>query len=252
MKFSSWIVILTIGLVSCTTSYVEHIEKVAKDEQAKMQQQTAIAQFDPSNIRQFPYEIAVGPDEKIAKRIKATFDRTKRSIDFNMYLLTRTDVVDALVAAKKRGVRVRVILEKTVYQMPKINQKPYDALAAAGIEIVWADEKKFNFDHAKYFIADDTIMITTANMTKSSFEKNREFFVFSEDVRLREKLQEIFDADFEDRELGASFDELYLSPSDSRIKIEQLLRGAIGSIFFYTESISDNSILDILVLRKSQ
>lgn len=201
MKFSSWIAILGICLVSCTNPYVEHLRQVAQNEQAKVQQQAAISQFDPSTIPQFPYEIAVGPDVKIANRIIDLFDHAQRSIDFNMYLLTRTDMIDALVAAKKRGVKVRVILEKTVYQMPKINQKPYDTLAAAGVEVVWANEKKFNFDHAKYFIADDAVMIATGNMTKSSFEKNREFFVFSSDAKLRDMLQKIFDADFEDREL---------------------------------------------------
>lgn len=252
MKFSSWIAILGICLVSCTNPYVEHLKQVAQNEQAKVQQQTAISQFDPSIIPQFPYEIAVGPDAKIANRIIELFDRAQRSIDFNMYLLTRTDMIDALVAAKKRGVKVRVILEKTVYQMPKINQKPYDTLVSAGVEVVWANEKKFNFDHAKYFIADDAVMIATGNMTKSSFEKNREFFVFSSDAKLRDMLQKIFDADFEDRELGASFDPLYLSPSDSRIKIEQLLKTAVGSIFFYTDSFSDKGLLDILAQRKSE
>ncbi len=136
--------------------------------------------------------------------------------------------------------------------MPRINNKAYETLSSAGVAVQWADEKRFNFDHAKYFIADDTMMIATGNMTKSSFEKNREFFVFSTDQRLKVMLEKIFEADITNTILDTSFPELYISPSDSRSKIQKLLSGAAKSIYFYSESLSDDAILDILAKKRAE
>ena len=95
-----------------------------------------------------------------------------------MYLLTEQSVTDALVDAEKRGVGVKVILEKDPYKLPGANRKSRDRLLNAGVD-VFSSRDAFAFVHAKYAVADGTdYVFATGNFTKSTFEKNREFFVF--------------------------------------------------------------------------
>ena len=49
--------------------------------------------------------------------------------------------------------------------------------------------------HAKYAIIDDTWMIATANWTRSSFSKNREFFLTGDDPDILQSLIAIFQED---------------------------------------------------------
>lgn len=96
----------------------------------------------------------------------------------NVYLLTEPDVTAEIVAAKKRGVDVKVILEKDPYRLPGANRKSRDQLLNASVQ-VFSSKDAFNFVHAKYAVADGKkYVLATGNFTKSTFEKNREYFIF--------------------------------------------------------------------------
>lgn len=62
--------------------------------------------------------VLTGPDPAILDRLVRTYRDARSEILVNVYLLTEKAVVDELVAAKKRGVDVRVILEKDPYRLP--------------------------------------------------------------------------------------------------------------------------------------
>jgi hypothetical protein len=48
-------------------------------------------------------------------------------------------------------------------------------LSNAGIKVVYADNHRYSFTHAKFWIIDDTYSISTGNWTASFFTKNREY-----------------------------------------------------------------------------
>ncbi len=102
MKSLRKLVLCCFLLASCSNPYVEYQNQLDQAKQAQKQNAEAINAFDPSKIESFSYEIAAGPDKNIGTRIIKAFDSAQKSIDFNMYLLTRTDMVDALVRAQKR------------------------------------------------------------------------------------------------------------------------------------------------------
>lgn len=76
---------------------------------------------------------------------------------------------------------MRVILEKSVYQNPRVNDSAWNVLKKAGAEVEWADEVRINFNHAKYLLIDDILVLGTGNFTPTTFSKNREFFVITQD-----------------------------------------------------------------------
>ncbi|MGB9832396.1 MAG: phospholipase D-like domain-containing protein [Caldisericum exile] len=176
----------------------------------------------------------------------------KSSINIEVYTFSDTDVLQELVNAKKRGVKVRVILEENPYGGYSANKQTKDKLSYYGIETKW-DNKAYNFTHSKFMIIDNrTGYIMTLNLTKSAFNKNREFGVIVNDQNIVQELTKIFEADWKRSPYNPSKDTaLVLSPENSREKIEALLRSGTGEILIYAEEIQDPSIIDILKKRRA-
>jgi phosphatidylserine/phosphatidylglycerophosphate/cardiolipin synthase-like enzyme len=96
----------------------------------------------------------------------------KTSLDIEMYVMTSDEAMEAILAAKDRGVKVRVILEKGV--MGSDNEEPYNKLSAAGVPVRWAPDK-FALLHAKFIIVDGKmVLIGSHNLTNNALKKNRE------------------------------------------------------------------------------
>jgi phosphatidylserine/phosphatidylglycerophosphate/cardiolipin synthase-like enzyme len=85
--------------------------------------------------------------------------------------------MEALLQAKKRGVKVKILLEKNPYNATTINRPAIQFFQNNNLDFYEIDDQYFSFMHAKYVIIDDNWIISTANWTRSSFSSNREFFV---------------------------------------------------------------------------
>ena len=163
-----------------------------------------------------------------------------------MYLLSDANLINALIAAHRESIPVRIILERYVYSSPGGNSKVFQRLKEEGISVVWADEVRQNFNHAKYIIIDDVVYIGTANFTTTSFTKNREFFLETSDEKIVKFMKRIFEADYNRFPFYGIEENIYYSPINSREKIENALRSSKKSIQIFAASLSDNSLLKIL------
>ena len=108
--------------------------------------------------------------------------------------------------------------------------------------------------HAKVTMNEDSFRVQTANLTKSSFESNREHFFYSSDSGFRDSLENLFDADW----IGDDLSNLNLHPNlvvcpfNCREVIKTLLESAEKSIVIQTQYIVDDEILDILHKKSEQ
>ncbi len=103
------------------------------------------------------------------------------------------DVVDAIIAAKERGVTVRVITEE--------GQKDNDAVAADlmayDIPVIWQDERWFTAQHNKGIIVDGRmVLISRINYSDGSITANREAGVIILHEGIAQWYQEIYDFDW--------------------------------------------------------
>src|SRR3972149_5461115 len=97
----------------------------------------------------------------------------QKSIRLKMYLFTRDDIKDALIAAARRGVDVRAIIELNVSGGQATNVEMYNAMKNSGVKWQWASYD-FRFTHEKSMVIDDQIaLIMTYNFTASGFNSNR-------------------------------------------------------------------------------
>jgi len=168
------------------------------------------------------------------------------SIDLLIYLLTDQVVIDELVAAEQRGVTVRVILEQYPFGGSGNPEEVAQALTDAGADVRWASHD-FSFSHVKTFIVDrDVAVVMNLNLSRSSFEQNREFGIVTTAPDDVASAQAIFDADWE----GISISDpgtLVVSPLNSRIEFARLIDGANESLDIYAEVIRDDEIVDRLI-----
>ncbi|MFW9838457.1 MAG: phospholipase D-like domain-containing protein [Candidatus Thorarchaeota archaeon] len=119
-------------------------------------------------------------------------------------------ILDAIVAAKNRGVTVRVISEQD-----------YDFEEVAGlfhehnIPIVWQDTRWFTANHNKGIIVDGRIvLISSINYSDNSIENNREAGVIIENEDVAQWYLDVFDFDWSIADFDhINFVNLYWSPN---------------------------------------
>jgi cardiolipin synthase A/B len=177
------------------------------------------------------------------------FDLARERLWVEIYTWTERDTLAALIRAHERGVDTRVILEGNVYGTPRINDDTYDTLKNAGIPVIFADNRKYNFTHAKYWIIDEGYCISTGNLTYSSFQKNRDMIVCDDEKGILSILESVFLAD--EKHIFPVFStpipaDIALSPINMRSRVTEFIFSAKKSIFLYVQDVSDRELLELL------
>ncbi|MFB6082051.1 MAG: phospholipase D-like domain-containing protein [Halanaeroarchaeum sp.] len=116
------------------------------------------------------------------------------------YTLTSAPVVDALVAARHRGVAVTVLVEGgPVGGIPRPEPSALDRLTAAGVRVVVSDGERarYAYHHAKYAVVDDRAVVTSENWKPSGIggHGSRGWGVVIHDSELAAHLATVFAAD---------------------------------------------------------
>ncbi|MGY5864510.1 MAG: phospholipase D-like domain-containing protein [Candidatus Thorarchaeota archaeon] len=103
------------------------------------------------------------------------------------------ELLDAIVAAKHRGVTVRIIMEEGRND----NDEVALAFAEENIPVCWMDLRFFSAIHNKAFIADGrTILLCSINWSEESISENREAGVVVEHEGVAGWYQAVFDYDW--------------------------------------------------------
>jgi len=167
----------------------------------------------------------------------------RRSLDAVVYLLTDRSVIDALVNAHRRGVAVRVMLERDPYGSGPGNASAHDQLLRAGVDVRWANPA-FTLTHEKALIADgETALIMTLNLVYSAFHGNREYGIITRDPAEVAEALAGFNADWERRDFKPQAPSLLWSNANTRRKLLAFIDGARTSLLLEQESLQDRELL---------
>ena len=120
------------------------------------------------------YRLVTEPDDGMSP-IYRLIGSARRSIDMTMYELADPTAEADLVAAARRGVKVRVVLDQN---RERSNNTPaFDELAAHGVEVRWAPTS-YDATHEKAIVVDDEIAaIMTLNLVREDYAGTRDFAV---------------------------------------------------------------------------
>lgn len=170
-------------------------------------------------------------------------DVSRERVWISVYSFTLPSLRESLVRAQKRGVDVRVILEKFPFWNTSINRETEIFLRENNIPLHLSWEEQFAFMHAKFSIIDSQWIIETANWTRASFSTNREFFITGKDSKILENLKRIFEADFSWK-IGSSQDiRLLAGPTNARERLIDFVEKVRSNIDIYAPSFSDEGLL---------
>ncbi len=161
-----------------------------------------------------PVRLFIEPRAGIAPVIQL-INSAHKSIQITMYLWTpsRTDVVQALGEAVKRGVRVEVRLERRPFG-GHLDLSVFNALKDAGVEVQFTRPFHFAYVHQKTMIVDyGTALISTGNFTGSAFQANREYLVETENAAWVREIEQVFQADWSGKSIDLANARLVWAPS---------------------------------------
>jgi cardiolipin synthase A/B len=105
------------------------------------------------------------------KSILTLIEKADSSIRISLFTFTHPKIIDALISAKKRGVSVQVALD--FYAAKGASKKASENLEEAGIPLYISKGGKL-LHHKLALIDQKTLLLGSANWTKSAFEKNED------------------------------------------------------------------------------
>jgi phosphatidylserine/phosphatidylglycerophosphate/cardiolipin synthase-like enzyme len=186
------------------------------------------------------------PSDGIAPVLRM-IENASTSVDLVMYELDDERVESVLVAAKDRGLAVRVLLSRGYDGQPStMNESAYQYFQANGVSAKWTPAY-FALTHEKALVVDgDAAMIMTLNLTPQYYATSRDFGIIDGDRDDVNAIEATFDADWQGNQVVVSnADDLVWSPGSEDATIA-LIDSAMGTLDVYNEEMADGSIVSAL------
>jgi len=144
-------------------------------------------------------EVLYAPEDKPADRLVALYQEARTTIYLAMYSLTYPPIVKALVAAKKRGVDVRVLTDRSKLD-DRRQRAALQTLRLAGIPI--KINRHEGLMHLKQAVVDDRVNTSgSMNQTTSAARYNDERLDIFHDPASTGRARDKFLAMWDDRNL---------------------------------------------------
>ena len=172
-------------------------------------------------------------------------NKARHSINVTMYEFSDTTAEDDLGAAAKRGVQVRVILDR---REKSVNSHAYSYFRSHDIKVTWSSPD-YTYTHQKTVTADGSeAIIMTANLTSKYYATSRDFLVTDTSRSDVAAITAVFDADFAQHSVRPGHgSDLVWSPTDSQDQLIALINGARKSLRIYSEEMGDATVEKALI-----
>lgn len=237
--------IITFLLTSCSWEYWDYHNEQISDIINKKNSEAVASMFDVSKIEQRDYQILITPDKTVIDKIVDKINRAKTRVFIETYIFTEKRILKSVLDAKKRWIDVRVVLEQNVYWLWNINKKSFEQLNWIRAKVVYA--KNYNFTHSKFFIIDNEYIISTWNISYSTYSQNREFLVIWDNSSDLRYLENVFQKDFSWEKYISCNNTIISSPSCSRNPLYKIIEWAKKKIYIYEQSIDDIEFQELLI-----
>jgi cardiolipin synthase len=194
--------------------------------------------------------LIVLPDDS-AQPILDAIDGAAKSLRIKMFALSDQGILDALIRAHKRSVKIRVMLNPARRSGEIQNKGSRSVLRSARIDVLDSNPA-FEVTHEKSMVVDDRLaFIGSLNWEPENFEKTRDYAILTADEREVSEVIDCFEADWSRQpfEPPASSN-LIWCPGTGREPIAQFIDSAKHSLFVQNERYQDAMIVEHLVRAK--
>lgn len=193
--------------------------------------------------RTVPLEAFVGPTG-LQQRMTALIDGARTSLDVQMYLFTVKPLAERIVAAKQRGVQVRVILDPD-----EAGNAAVEPILRAGGVTVRQASSVYTYSHAKYLIVDRaTTAIMSLNFNVDAMSAERNYGAIDKDPEDVSDLIAIFEMDWAAagnepvKPADLTCTRLIVSPNNSQQRVIELVNSAKTTLELELMYLSESNV----------
>jgi phosphatidylserine/phosphatidylglycerophosphate/cardiolipin synthase-like enzyme len=193
------------------------------------------------------HRLIVLPDDG-AEAIIDPIRAARRTLNIRMFLFTDPSLLDAVIAARHRGVHVRVMLNPARRDGTSDNEVARGALLAAGVS-VRDSSTEFAVTHQKSMLIDNEVgFIESLNWETRDLTQTRDYAVETTNAAEVEEMVRCFDADWHEQPfVPAPGSNLIWCPNNGRQRIADFIDGARETLWLQNERYQDMVIIERLV-----
>ncbi len=191
--------------------------------------------------------IIILPDDT-GKEIIDAIENARESILIKMFLFSDPSLINAVIAAKKRGVSVRVMLNPSRRSGEEENEDTRNQLEEAGIE-VRDSNPEFTITHEKSMVIDENIaFIKSLNWETKNFTETRDYAIITHHLHEVKEIILCFEADWHRKNFdpGENMNLIWCS-NNVRTRIAKFIDEAKHTLFVQNERFQDLVIIERLV-----
>jgi phosphatidylserine/phosphatidylglycerophosphate/cardiolipin synthase-like enzyme len=191
--------------------------------------------------------LVVLPDDS-AKPILDAIDGATKSLRVKMFILSDPSLLKAVIAARHRGVKVRIMLNPARRSGESENQESRKKLEAGGVEVIDSNPE-YDVTHEKSMVVDDTTaFVKSLNWETKNLTETRDYAIVTSHAHEVAEIIECFEADWHRKPFkGDERSHLIWCCGNGRDRIAQFIDDAKDSLFLQNERYQDAIIIERLV-----
>jgi len=191
--------------------------------------------------------LIVLPDDS-AKPILDAINGATKSLRVKMFLFSDPSLLKAVIAARQRGLKVRIMLNPARRDGESENQESRIKLEAGGVEVMDSNPE-YDVTHEKSMVVDDTTaFVKSLNWDTKNLTETRDYAIVTSHAHEVAEIIECFEADWNRKPFkGDEHSHLIWCCGNGRDRIAQFIDDAKDSIFLQNERYQDAVIIERLV-----
>ena len=191
--------------------------------------------------------LIVLPDD-CARPILDAINHASKSLRIKMFVFSDPAILQAVMAARKRGVSVRVMLNPARRSGESENEQTRKLLKSAGVDVLDSNPQ-FDLTHEKSMVVDDqTAFIMSFNWEPKDLTETRDYAVVTSAHHEVSEVMECFDADWERKPFApGESSHLIWCVGNGRQRIGQFIDAAKHTLWLQNERYQDPAIIERLV-----
>jgi len=191
--------------------------------------------------------LIVMPDDS-AKPILEAIDCATKSLRVKMFIFSDPSLLKAVIAARHRGLKVRVMLNPARRDGESENKESRRKLEAGGVEVIDSNPY-YDVTHEKSMVVDDaTAFVKSLNWETKNLTETRDYAIVTSHAHEVAEIIECFEADWARKPFkGDEHCHLIWCCGNGRERVAQFIDDAKESLFLQNERYQDAVIVERLV-----
>jgi phosphatidylserine/phosphatidylglycerophosphate/cardiolipin synthase-like enzyme len=196
--------------------------------------------------------LIVLPDDS-AQPILEAIQSAAKSIRIKMFVFSDPTILQAVIAAHRRGVNVRIMLNPERRDGKKENTDSRKTLSDAGIQVLDSNPA-FDLTHEKSMVIDDaTAFVQSLNWETENLTSTRDYAIVTSHRHEVDEISQCFDADWNRSGFDAGDrSHLIWCIGNGRQRLGQLIDTSRHSLWLQNERYQDPTIIEHLVRAHSR